>query len=132
MRKSFFLLFILIFITGCSNEVENVINNAAPVSGVEDVVSKGDIREFSMIAKQWNFEPGVIEVDQGDMVKLSIESVDVAHGIAIPDFNVNVFLSPGKTEVVEFIADKSGEFTFFCSVQCGHGHGGMRGKLIVN
>ena len=92
----------------------------------------GETKEFSIIAKQWEFQPDTITVNKGDLVKLTIESVDVNHGIKISEFNINERLNPGETVNIEFIADKTGEFSFFCSVPCGSGHGSMKGTLIVN
>jgi len=73
----------------------------------------------------------LITVKQGDKVKLNVKSIDVTHGFAIPEFNVKVDLLPNKEETIEFVADKKGEFTFFCSVICGEGHKNMKGKLVV-
>lgn len=89
------------------------------------------IKEFTVTAKNWAFDPEVITVKQGDKVKLKIKSVDVTHGFALPDFDVKIDLVPNKEETVEFIAEKKGEFTFFCSVMCGAGHRDMKGKLVV-
>lgn len=89
------------------------------------------VKEFSMTAKQFSFDPETIKVKQGDKVRLTIKSTDVPHSFALPDFNVNVDLQPDKTETIEFIANKAGEFTFFCSIFCGSGHPDMKGKLIV-
>jgi len=89
------------------------------------------VKEFSMTAKQWSFDPEVITVKQGDKVRLKINSIDVTHGFALPDFNVKVDLVPNKEETVEFVADKKGEFAFFCSVLCGAGYQDMKGKLVV-
>ncbi|KKP67701.1 MAG: cytochrome c oxidase subunit II [Candidatus Roizmanbacteria bacterium GW2011_GWA2_35_19] len=89
------------------------------------------VKEFTMIAKQWSFDPALIKVKQGDKVRLKITSVDVSHGIAIPDFDVKADLKPNVETTVDFTADKKGEFTFFCSVLCGQGHTEMSGKLIV-
>ena len=89
------------------------------------------VREITMIAKQWSFEPATITVNKGDTVKLTIDSVDVAHGFAISAFGVDEQLTPGEITAVEFVADKKGSYRFFCSVQCGQGHGSMSGLLIV-
>ncbi|MEK7528651.1 MAG: cupredoxin domain-containing protein [Patescibacteria group bacterium] len=86
---------------------------------------------FSMVAKQWAFEPATITVKEGDTVKLSITSTDVTHGFALPTFGVNASLAPNETTEVEFVADKKGTFTFFCSVFCGEGHTEMSGTLVV-
>ncbi len=127
MNKVILIIFIvLIFITGCSNPENTEKSNK------ETNIIVGEIKEFSIIAKQWEFNPKTIEVNQGDKVKLNIKSIDVTHGFTLPDFGVNSRLNPEQTTVVEFIADKTGTFSFFCSVQCGFGHENMSGQLIVN
>ncbi len=90
-----------------------------------------DVKELSVTAKQWSFEPASITVKKGTKVNLKITSIDVAHGFSLPDFNVNTRLEPGQETVVEFTPDKVGSFNFFCSVFCGSGHGGMTGTLVV-
>ena len=90
-----------------------------------------EVKEFSLTARKWSFEPSTITVKPGDKVKLKIISVDVTHGFTLREFGINTVLSPSKTIEAEFVADKSGTFTFFCSVPCGVGHTGMNGKLIV-
>lgn len=133
-----FFLFFVVFTVGCSTqETSAPVNNKVPAQGFEDideavVGSDGNAKEFAILAKQWEFEPEVIEANLGDNVKLNIKSLDVTHGFALPDFSVNSRIDAGKTTTVEFIADKKGSFNFFCNVQCGEGHGGMRGKLVVN
>lgn len=104
-----------------------------PVATVpsKSVLESTSVKEFSMTAKQWAFDPAVITVKQGDKVRIKMKSIDVAHGFALPDFNIKVDLVPNKEEMVEFVADKKGEFTFFCSVMCGEGHRDMKGKLVV-
>lgn len=91
----------------------------------------GETKEFEIIAKQFEFVPNTITVNKGDMVELHIESIDVTHGFSLPDFGVNEVLAPGNDVHVEFLADKTGTFTFSCSVPCGSGHGRMSGQLIV-
>lgn len=112
-------------------------SNNKNISGetVQDIgpqTSSTGVKEFSMTAKQWKFEPNSITVNQGDLVRLKITSIDVAHGIAIPDYGINEYLSPGQTVDIEFTADRKGTFRFACSVSCGVGHSGMSGKIIVN
>ena len=89
------------------------------------------VKDFTITARQWQFDPSTITVQQGDMVKLSIQSMDVTHGFSLSAFGINEQLSPGKTVNIEFVADKKGTFPFACSVVCGSGHTGMRGTLVV-
>jgi len=121
------LILALIVLSGCSQQsiTGNIIND------YHDVESTGEIKEFEIIAKNWEFVPNTIEVNLGDKVELHIESVDVAHGFRLPDFGINEKLEPHNDIHVDFIADKKGTFPFSCSVPCGSGHGGMQGQLIV-
>lgn len=88
-------------------------------------------REIKVTARQFSFRPNPIKVKLGEMVRLRIRSVDVAHGFSLPEFGVNEVLRPGKEVTVEFQATRKGRFQFFCSIACGAGHSGMRGVLIV-
>jgi cytochrome c oxidase subunit II len=101
------------------------------VTGGPPATAFTQLKEITMIAKKWDFEPSTITVNLGDEVIIKVTSIDVDHGFALPEFGVNEFLTPNKEVEVKFVADKKGEFGFFCSVPCGRGHGGMRGKLIV-
>lgn len=128
-----FLVSIAILTTGCTysqKEPQQTNKQVSPAES-ESVAATGIIKEFSMTAKKWEFEPSQITVNKGDTVKLHIESIDVKHGFGLSAFGVNENLSPGKTVDVEFVADRTGTFTFACTVFCGSGHSGMKGQLIV-
>ncbi|PNX45912.1 MAG: hypothetical protein BV456_12990 [Thermoplasmata archaeon M8B2D] len=109
----------------------NAVNEEI-ISGNNQATGTGAVKEFDMIAKQWEFDPSTIEVNQGDTVLLHITSTDVDHGIALPAFGVEEHLNPGETVDVQFVADKKGTYTFFCDVYCGPGHKDMTGTLVVN
>lgn len=89
------------------------------------------IRIIEIKASRYQFEPDPIVVNLGDKVRLLVTSVDVTHGISISEFKVNLSIPVGKTNQVEFIADKEGEFFASCSVYCGGGHSRMQANFIV-
>ncbi|MEK6904547.1 MAG: cupredoxin domain-containing protein [Nanoarchaeota archaeon] len=138
MRRILALLVSLVFlVAACSSttEVQNQATNPAnemPQHNMEGQQMTGELKTFKMTAKKWEFSPSVITVSQDDHIRLEITSIDVNHGFSIEDFGIDAKLQPGKTEVVEFIADKKGTFEFYCSVYCGEGHKEMEGTLIVN
>jgi mono/diheme cytochrome c family protein/F0F1-type ATP synthase membrane subunit c/vacuolar-type H+-ATPase subunit K len=73
-----------------------------------------------------------IVVNQGERVRLRIRSEDVVHGFAIGRIGVEAGpIEPGKVTVVDFVADRAGEFTFYCTVWCDPNHARMRGILEV-
>lgn len=98
--------------------------------GLSGRVENG-VRVVEVKAWRYKFEPDPIVVRSGEKVRLVVTSADVAHGIAIQEFNVKLSVPAGKTERVEFIADKQGEFHVYCSVYCGPGHGQMHASFIV-
>lgn len=92
---------------------------------------KAEVKVFNVEAKQFAFVPATITVNEGDTVRLIVKSTDVDHGIGISEFGVLKTVKAGTTETVEFVANKKGSFTIFCSVFCGGGHGTMTGTLVV-
>lgn len=118
-------------VIGSSDVDEMIAEDVLDNTDVEDIAPPQEVKSFTMEAKQFEFIPSIITVNEGDLVKLAVTSSDVDHGLAIPAFGVREALSPGKLVNVEFVADKKGTFEFFCSVSCGSGHGGMRGTLVV-
>jgi cytochrome c oxidase subunit 2 len=131
MRKNKFfmgMLFILglLIIAGCSN---SPTGNVVKEIGNEPFT--GEAKEFRVEAFQFGFDPTVIEVNQGDKVRIIASSRDVPHGFAIDEYGINLYLNGLRSETIEFIADKAGTFIYYCNVPCGGGHSSMRGKLIV-
>lgn len=99
-----------------------------------------------MIARQWVFEPEVIEVESGELVTLRVRAIDVEHGISfsgVGPFTCSseqagqCILRPGETVTVTFTPSAKGSFAFFCTRFCGEsadaldGHETMRGTIIV-
>jgi cytochrome c oxidase subunit 2 len=93
-------------------------------------VSAG-FHEFTMTAKNYDFDPNVITVKKGEKVRLLVTSTDRDHGIKIEGYDINQVVKKGQTATIEFTADKAGTFEFKCSVYCGMGHRRMKGKLVV-
>jgi len=92
----------------------------------------GKVREFTVEASNWKFEPSTITVNKGDTVKITLVNKDVSHGIAIRDFGFDLKAEAGKSATGQFVASKQGTFDFSCNVFCGDGHREMEGTLVVN
>jgi len=95
------------------------------------VMAQDNPNEIGVIAKRFDFLPRKIEVKRGQLVKIYITSIDVAHGFAIDTFGIDEKVEKGKLTIIEFTPDKTGEFEIKCSIFCGAGHGRMKSKLIV-
>lgn len=89
------------------------------------------VRVVKIKARRFEFDPGTVVVKAEENVRFEITSQDVTHGIEIKDFGINEVLEPGKTQVITFVAGKSGRHHFHCSVYCGKGHDQMHGELVI-
>ncbi len=98
--------------------------------GLSGKIENG-VRVVKVKAFRYDYDPDPILVKLGEKVRIVAVTSDVAHGLAISEFNINLMIEPGETENAEFLADKEGEFTIYCTVYCGAGHTHMHGKLIV-
>ena len=125
MKKEMIASVVLVLIVIVVFFVFNGSNPSGEIVGNSQTDEK--IKEFDIIGKQWQFSPRNIEVNKGDTVILNVKSIDVAHGIVIPDLGINEYIAPEQEIKIEFIADREGTFYFACSVSCGMGHSGMRG-----
>ena len=88
-------------------------------------------REFSISARDYAFSPSRIEVTQNDLVKLTVESADVAYGFAIDQYKISRRVPPGGKTVIEFRADQEGTFSYYSNMTSNERHAKMRGELIV-
>src|SRR3989344_6724218 len=89
------------------------------------VVDNGNVREITVDAKMFEFNPNIIKVKEGERVRIKINNLDVEHAISIPELGIDIH---GEGE---FVAGKKGNFSFSCHVYCGSGHENMKGVLVV-
>lgn len=88
-------------------------------------------REFTIVAKSYDFAPDRIEVTQDDLVKITLRSTDEAHSFTIDGYRIMKRVPAGGSTTFEFRADKAGTFPFYCGMTNAEGHRGMRGELVV-
>jgi cytochrome c oxidase subunit 2 len=88
-------------------------------------------REFTIVAKDFQYSPTRIEVTQDDLVKLTVRSDDIAHSFTIDEYRISKRVPAGGSTTFEFQADRSGTFAFYCALTGDPGHKTMRGQLVV-
>jgi len=88
-----------------------------------------------MTAIRSHFDPEHINVKEGDRVTLYItnleRTLDATHGFTIADYNIAASIEPGETVTIEFVADKTGVFPYYCLEFCSALHLEMTGYLLV-
>jgi heme/copper-type cytochrome/quinol oxidase subunit 2 len=87
--------------------------------------------EITIIAKDFQFSPNRIEVDQDDLVRVIVRSEDRAYGFAIDQYRIVRRVPPGASTTVEFRAHRAGTFRFYSHLTSEPRHGQMQGELVV-
>jgi cytochrome c oxidase subunit 2 len=88
-------------------------------------------REFTVVARNFQFSPNRLEVSQDDLVKLTVRSEDVAYSVTIDEYRVAKRVPAGGTTTFEFRTDRTGTFPFYSNLTNDARHAQMRGELIV-
>lgn len=89
-------------------------------------------RAFSVVARKYTFEPARIEVDQNDLVKVTLSSPDIAHSFTVDAYRIAKRVSGGRTVTFEFRADQSGSFPIYCNLRQDERCRQMHGALVVH
>jgi plastocyanin len=113
--------------------------DALPEIGLEDEMiqtdtgngGEGDVVAIDITGKNFAFSQKEIRVKNGDRVRITFSSTDGFHDWVVDEFNASTErVSTGGTTSVEFTANKTGTFEYYCSVG-NHRNQGMAGNLIV-
>ncbi len=103
-----------------------------PETAVNSPVSANSaVKEFAVTGSNFSFAPSTMTVKKGDRVKITFTDAGGNHDLRIDEFGVATkVLKAGGSETVEFTADKTGSFEYYCSVGS-HRAMGMKGTLTV-
>jgi cytochrome c oxidase subunit 2 len=105
---------------GAENKIAKVV--ASPNSVITTI---------KVEAGSFYFSPSEIRVKKGDKVKIILTNKDGFHDWVVDEFNARTpQIKAGETVEIEFIADKTGTFEYYCSVG-NNRQMGMKGNLIV-
>ncbi len=101
------------------------------VPAAPDITTAPVVKSFTVTGKNFSFEPKTLMVNRGDTVKIILNNVDGFHDLKIDEFQVATKrIQAGQQDTVQFVADKSGAFEYYCSVG-EHRAMGMTGTLTV-
>jgi heme/copper-type cytochrome/quinol oxidase subunit 2 len=92
---------------------------------------EGGLREFSLQARKYAFTPSQIEVQQDDLVRVTLRAEDIPHSFTVDEYRIAKRAAAGQTVTFEFRADRPGTFPFYCNLKIDEGCREMRGRLIV-
>lgn len=87
--------------------------------------------EVHVVAVQFAYFPGEIEVPEDSTVTFRLTSEDVIHSFSVVGTNANTMVIPGEVASLTVETEEPGEYGILCSEYCGAGHHDMEGKLVV-
>ncbi len=115
-------------VTGSNTSTEVNVGVGATIDLTD---SSENVVEVTVTGRNMSFDPKEIKVKKGDTVRVTFKNAQGFHDFVIDEFKVKTEqISAGQEEVVEFVADKTGSFEYYCSVGS-HRKMGMWGTLIV-
>ncbi len=108
---------------------------------------RAETKTFDIRARQYAYDPPIINVDRGDSVYIKLSSLDVVHGFYLEGYGIDAEIFPMRplirlrdpgqkdgfrdVEKIAFRADKVGKFRYRCSHTCGYLHPFMQGEFVV-
>ena len=76
-----------------------------------------DVTVIEMEAGSFYYKPNVITAKKGERIRVVMKSVSMMHDFVIDELNVkSPIVKDGDTATIEFVADKTGSFEYYCSV----------------
>jgi len=110
-------------------------NQVTPVGNLESqeesTSGSQEVRTIEVEAGVYYFKPSEIKVKKGEKVRIVLKNVEGMHDFVIDELKVNSgIIQSGQTTEFEFVAEKTGEFEYYCSVS-NHRAMGMKGTLVV-
>ena len=109
----------------------NQLNQTNIDSNVQGASSDSEVKTFNIVGAPFSFTPNEIRVKKGDTVKINFTDNEGYHNLIIDGLGIKTqSLRAGQSDTVQFIADKTGSFTYYCGIP-GHREKGMTGSLIV-
>lgn len=108
-------------------------NTGTPASETESKqpVPQKAVKEFTVAGQNFSFFPSAMIVKKGDTVKIVFKNGGGIHDFVIDEFRTATKrIGSGQEDFVQFVADKTGTFEYYCSVD-GHRALGMKGILTV-
>jgi heme/copper-type cytochrome/quinol oxidase subunit 2 len=92
---------------------------------------QGQVREFTVNGRDHSFNPGRLEVQKDDLVKITFTAGDIAHSFTVDRYRIAKRAGAGQTVVFEFRADQTGTFPYYCNLTQDDKCRQMKGELVV-
>jgi plastocyanin len=91
-----------------------------------------EAQKITVTGSEFAFSPSAITLKKGQPAQITFKNGGTyPHNLTIADLNVKTkTIQPEETDTIQFTPDKTGQFSFICTVP-GHADKGMKGILTV-
>jgi heme/copper-type cytochrome/quinol oxidase subunit 2 len=89
------------------------------------------MQDVTIHASGCAFTPNRIETGRGNRLRITLVADDGTYSFALDEYRVLKQFAPGRNAVVEFLADRPGQFVFYNSLTRDSRCTAMRGELVV-
>ena|SRR2546429_5872871 len=105
-----------------------VVMGASILMGSWSIVEAQSTTEVTLVNVEFEgtkiWVPGPVVVKKGDTVRIkainNVKSDPPVHGLAIEAYGIQALINVGKSEIIEFKADKAGIFPIICHLHPPH------------
>lgn len=127
---------------GNSSGNDSMINDIASDNITDNITRSGgmmdntEVKTFILAGENYKFvmdgaDNPTLTVNKGDKVRIEFSSTQGFHNWVLDEFGASTDkISEGHSTSVEFVADKTGSFEYYCGVGS-HRVNGMWGQFIV-
>ena len=133
MKKHIVIAIILVLIVA-SFVIIKTFNSSSTGNAIKEDTSTALVKEFVITSFYDNtgiwFSLKEISVNKGDIVRIKVTNIKGRHDFVIDEYGIKKDTPLNEEVVIEFTADKVGEFIYYCSFP-GHRQKGQWGTLKV-
>ena len=105
-----------------------VVMGAGILIGAWSIVEAQSTTDVTLVNVEFKgtkiWVPGPVVVKKGDTVRIkainNVKSDPPVHGLAIEAYGIQALINVGKSEIIEFKADKAGIFPIICHLHPPH------------
>jgi cytochrome c oxidase subunit II len=88
-------------------------------------------RRIKIMVARFSYTPDELQLKKDEPVVLVLRSVDVTHGLAVPELHIKTEIKKGKETEVPLTPKITGQFVGKCANFCGQGHAAMTLQINV-
>lgn len=112
------------FVTEPKNEIPPLVQAPNQMNGA--------VQEIMVSGNEFSFSPATLNLKKGQAVKVTFTNTGkYPHNFAITDMNVTTkTIGPGQKDSIQFTPDRTGTFTYVCTVG-DHAEKGMKGTTTI-